>query len=153
MDRVWVLTALLTGALAAFALSASLRIPMEEWELKAIEIRKAISDAGLGVAPEDHKLRIRGFLHLEGHDEPRYNCMDCHGPDEPDNQHSCTWCHSQFWGGPMPADHDLDIEGIPHAAGGEDALTNCSTCHGPSLRGGIGGSCRDCHHVPVWRTK
>ncbi|GAB4166391.1 MAG: hypothetical protein Kow00107_11510 [Planctomycetota bacterium] len=143
--------AIVLGFSIALGAAILLRAPIEEWEFKAMEIRARIAEAGLSTAPEDHRVYIGGFRHAEGMDEPLRYCSECHPISDVENPHSCAWCHQQVWGGVIPPDHELEYEGYLHAQGGEEAYDNCSSCHGKSLRGGIGGSCRDCHHLPVWR--
>lgn len=46
-----------------------------------------------------------------------------------------------------PEGHTVIKDGVPHASGLEDPVTNCSGCHGADLRGGDSGepSCFSCH--------
>jgi hypothetical protein len=45
-----------------------------------------------------------------------------------------------------PAGHTEDNGGVLHKPGKNDPLKNCTTCHGATLRGGVGPSCFDCHN-------
>jgi hypothetical protein len=145
------LAAIFTGFAIALAASASLRAPIEEWEFLALDIRQELATLGFAAPPEDHTQFIMGFRHMQGFEEPDPNCTECHPLYEPENAHSCAWCHERSWGGHVPQDHTIDYEGSLHAPDGEEALKTCSSCHGLDLRGGLAGSCRDCHHLPVWR--
>ena len=46
-----------------------------------------------------------------------------------------------------PSDHTVVQDGVRHAAGLRDPLSNCAGCHGADLRGGDDGqpSCYSCH--------
>ena len=51
--------------------------------------------------------------------------------------------------------HTVDLGGVNHRDGNTDPLTNCVGCHGPTLHGGSGPSCYNCHnsadHVTTYR--
>lgn len=45
-----------------------------------------------------------------------------------------------------PSDHTEKKHGIMHKTGFNNPVTNCITCHGDDLKGGISGkSCYSCH--------
>jgi len=46
-----------------------------------------------------------------------------------------------------PEGHTVRRGGVAHATGLSNPLANCTTCHGPDLRGGPNGqpSCFSCH--------
>lgn len=45
--------------------------------------------------------------------------------------------------------HNVDKNGVKHAAGLEQPLDNCTDCHGQDLKGGVGPSCFTCHDA-LW---
>lgn len=45
-----------------------------------------------------------------------------------------------------PSDHTVSKDGALHLSGLDEPLTNCISCHGSDLKGGISGvSCYECH--------
>ena len=57
-------------------------------------------------------------------------------------------CGSSSMGpGNAPATHTVNNGGVAHAPGFNQPLTNCTSCHGATLRGGQSGepSCYKCH--------
>lgn len=44
-----------------------------------------------------------------------------------------------------PADHTESHGGYMHKPGGQQAMDNCTTCHGADLKGDQGPSCYTCH--------
>lgn len=47
--------------------------------------------------------------------------------------------------GSSTTEHNIDKGGTMHAAGSDNPLVNCVSCHGTALRGGTGTSCYSCH--------
>ena len=46
-----------------------------------------------------------------------------------------------------PSGHTENNGGVLHKPGKADALANCTSCHGSTLRGDIGPSCYSCHEA------
>ncbi len=118
---------------------------------------RAGSGQGSGLQPVSHDVTIQGINHAQGYCQPFDNCAGCHGVDlngGPSGEASCFQCHGPLWEtcGQNTA-HDQNLGGAMHASGYCSPLQNCSSCHGPDLRGGSNGepSCYQCHGT-LWET-
>ncbi len=107
--------------------------------------------------PTPHDVVIGGFNHAQGYCQPQANCAACHGTDlkgGANGEPSCLQCHGALWNTcGQNAVHDVNINGVMHAAGYCSPQQNCASCHGADLKGGANGepSCFQCHGA-LWNT-
>jgi hypothetical protein len=117
-----------------------------------------IWDSSSGAVPSSyaHTVSNGGIMHGVGIADPAANCTTCHGPDLRGSGRipSCYSCHGDVWvsGSTAPSSypHTVSNGGVMHGDGIADPAANCTSCHGPDLRGvGQVPSCYSCHG-DVW---
>jgi len=98
-----------------------------------------------------HDQRLSNVGHAQGYCQPLTNCSACHGSElrgGAGGQPSCFTCHDALWltCGNNPS-HNIPLGGVNHVPGFCQPLTNCTRCHGASLKGGGHSepSCTTCH--------
>jgi hypothetical protein len=144
--------AILIGLIAAISALLISPEPPASWAAKMFEIRRERAPLGLAAPPADHDRRVSGFKHPGSCENPILRCESCHGTNIIENQSSCKWCHTRFWGADKPKTHTENLYGVMHAPGSKDPMNaGCERCHGADLRMGYAVSCYSCHQKKDWR--
>lgn len=156
MHRSWFAAALLSSALA-FGCGGTSSSPQEDASVQSDgagdgaagqqdgsqagdgpnQNDAAQSDGG---APASHTEDNGGVMHLPGKEDPKVNCVACHGANLTGGTGpSCYGCHTT-------ADHTVNRGGHLHRSGSQ---STCVPCHGPfsSTTGALAKGCNSagCH--------